>query len=315
MAQVFQFKDGKVTRLSALLSPEDWPGPGAFGQSVAFLGRTLLIAAPEADPDGKANGAVAVYTPSEDGSSYLPQGFLPLAENFANLQGARFGAALVSAGEVVAVGAPAARVRIRHGQNSLGAVLLYKVINSQFELLQQITPNTAIGSNSFGTTIAMDNRHLLVGAPEAEMLNVNRPGRINQAQGAVHLYRKRGELNDWMFRKMLTAEPGKSGQRFGSALAIHGDQILASAPGAAGDPSAPAEALYGFFKPNEVSDIWRQIPLPQFPPEPELRELGDSVLILGDTFYSTALRPDGQAGILLSTAPEPATSRERASRQ
>jgi hypothetical protein len=310
VAYVFQLAEGSVRMLSTLTAPDEWSRTGEFGTDLAFVDSQLLVSAPSGEFEGARTGTVLLFHPSEDGSGFERSEVLPLPEPLKQAQGARFGQALESRRGIVAVGAPLAKSRTRHGQRNDGSVFLFKKIHDTWELLKELSPTSTIGSDSFGATLAMGDDNLLVGAPAADMLNVNRPGRINDQQGAVHLFSKRGTLDDWIFKKTFSAEPGGNNLLFGTSLAVSGNQILAGAPGAlrASGRFTPSRALFTFIKPNDVSDIWRQVPLPDFPPEISPQTIGRAVLLDGTTLYATATLQNQRRGICIS--PEPGSSPE-----
>ncbi|MFI4854495.1 MAG: hypothetical protein ACIAQF_05900 [Phycisphaerales bacterium JB065] len=124
----------------------------------------------------------------------------------------RFGRAVAVDGSIIAIGSP---LDNDAGSDS-GSVYLFDANTGQ-ELIKIVASDGA-ESDGFGSSLAMDGGYLLVGAPGDDDLG--------SASGAVYLFdvSTAQELMKW------TASDGAEFDNFGSAVAIHGQYAVISAP-------------------------------------------------------------------------------------
>ena len=188
-------------RVMAILQPP--------ARVVAADGSVALVSA----PGGQGGGTeVRVYARGADGS-WSGAGALEAGDLRAN---ARYGAALAVRGGLAAVGAP--------GQGRAGTVYVFARGTdggwSRRAALE--VPGLSGGAGLGSSVLFTGDDELAVGAPAAE-------GSV----GRVVLFARTAD-GDWA--ETATLRPGApgSGQRFGTALAAAGDDLLVGAPGAAG---------------------------------------------------------------------------------
>ena len=168
----------------------------------------------------------------------------------------RLGAALALEGDWLAAGAPG----VYAGE---GAVFLYTLEDAGWQQRHRFLMPGSQEFTAFGGNLDMHNGRLIAGAPGFD-------GAANDT-GMAMLY----ELTDggeWVASAQLQPDSPKEGERFGSAVALHGNLALVGAHG--------VSAAYLF---ERRDDRWLQVA--RFSEEVgEVRgNFGDSVALAGDT--------------------------------
>lgn len=218
-------------RVHAVTLPPRWPAeaagwmtlphPGAdrtagVGAAIACSVRLVALGAPHAGcgQDACDAGHVLLHAPGQRGATVLAP---PNSE-----PGARFGAAVAAAGDLLAVGSP--RADGGPGAIDSGAVDVFDVAEGQNGMLHarpiaRLVPPTQSTSGRFGASIATDGDRIAVGEPGAGT-GIPRPG-------AVHVFRRHGGA--WRLEVTLRASAGAVGWH-GAAVALAGANLLAGAP-------------------------------------------------------------------------------------
>jgi hypothetical protein len=207
----------------ALLHTFDDPTPtelGAFGVTLAIDGHRVLIGADEDHLlPGLFSGQVYLF----DTSGSLLQTF----DNPSPELGDRFGDAVSLDGSRVLIGAS---FDDTNGENVGQAYLFDATSGALLQTFDDPTPSTNPGFNvgdSFGSSLAMDGRFVLIGAPGDDSYGVN--------VGQAHLFdRTTGELLQTLDDPNPTSiavDPGCCfvGDRFGFAVALDGGRALVGA--------------------------------------------------------------------------------------
>ncbi len=168
-----------------------------FGSAVALEQRTLAVGDPESD-----TGRVHVFT-RRGASSWTPS---------AQLTGpARaFGRSVSVSGQLIAVGAE-------------GVVVVFEGSGQAWEEQAVLRAPETRSVRSFGAAVAVGQRYLAVGAPEA-----NNPA---PDSGAAYIYERERARPAWSLHDELATVGAGLDARFGSALAIDGDTVAVGAPG------------------------------------------------------------------------------------
>ena len=200
-------------RAEAAAAPEEM----SMGRVMAILQPPARVVAADGDvalvsaPGGQGAGtAVRVYVRDPDGS-WSAAGSLEAGDLRAN---ARYGAAMAVRRGLAAVGAP--------GQGSSGTVYLFARGADGAWGREAALDSPALGGGAgLGSSVLfIGDDELAVGAPSAD-------GSV----GRVVLF-ARGAGGGWAEAgTLLPGDPGP-GQRFGSALAAAGDELIVGAPGA-----------------------------------------------------------------------------------
>ncbi|HVY31346.1 MAG TPA: FG-GAP repeat protein [Polyangiaceae bacterium] len=213
-AYVFEREpDGSFTQAARLVTPDSPPQAAQFGYAVSLSGDLALIGAPYFDFGGVANPGVAYLFKRNAGGSWLEE---------ARLQGAAqpnlyFGYTVALAQQVF-VGA--------WGYNR---VYLFARDGAHAQLAQLSPPDAAFGDR-FGSALAVDAGHLVVGAPYA-----------NAETGAVYLYEQQ-QNGSWQLQAKLAGQ--QAGDRFGRSVAIKGDVALVGSQNGATRLQRSASAVW-----------------------------------------------------------------------
>ncbi|WP_420617354.1 choice-of-anchor B family protein [Candidatus Palauibacter sp.] len=200
-------------RAEAAAAPEEM----SMGRVMAILQPPARVVAADGDvalvsaPGGQGGGTVVrIYARGPDGS-WSAAGSLEAGDLRAN---ARYGAAMAVRGGLAAVGAP--------GQGGSGTVYLFARGADGAWSHEAALDSPALGGGAgLGSSVLfIGEDDLAVGAPSAD-------GSV----GRVVLF-ARGSGGEWAeAATLLPGDPGP-GQRFGTALAAAGDELIVGAPGA-----------------------------------------------------------------------------------
>jgi hypothetical protein len=190
------------------LFPPNNAGDGAsLGASVAIDGDTIVVGAPHstANPDG--SGAVFTYARDHaPGTSFLfPTGTLEV-NAFGGL-----GTAVAIDGSTIAASA------LNAGVN--GAVFTFSTSgNSVRGPEDELTPKLPAKANLFGSSVAMDQDRIVVGARGA-----------GKNEGAIFQFARHGAANRHE-KVRLQAEPSERLAQLGTSVAVDRDTLIAGAP-------------------------------------------------------------------------------------
>jgi len=193
-----------------------------------------------------------------------------------------FGAAVDWSGGALAVGRPT--------EGRTGAVTVYVDVDGRLEEHATLAPETLVRGDQFGRALAFDGAWLVVGAIEAEEVYVFRAedegvegvariasegpegllfgrrlalhdgvalvgtDRADDGRGAVTVLSV--EDGEWAIRQRLQPPQVRAGERFGSALAIHGDRALVAA-NQSGLPRRDSKGRVLVFERGE--DAWSMV--------------------------------------------------------
>ncbi|MDX2040011.1 MAG: putative Ig domain-containing protein [Acidobacteriota bacterium] len=212
-------RNGVSWTLQGRLTAQDGARNDYFGSAVALDGDTLAVGAYR-DDNGANEDQGAVYVFTRSGTVWTQQPKLT-ANDGAKFDG--FGNALALAGDTLVIGAPGDTI----GQNAYqGSAYVFTRDGANWTQWQKIVVNGSGVASNFGGALALDGDTLLVGASGQ-----------NASQGAAYVF-VRSDAS-WAFQQQLTAADGKAGNKFGFALALHGDTALVGAPRATvGNPSS-----------------------------------------------------------------------------
>lgn len=210
--------------------------PGDFlGSSIAIHGKTVVVGAPHEDSNAKTvNGDATNNSSKNAGAAYV---FVLDNSNEWKLQAYLkapdpsrddlFGTSVDIYEDRIAVGAP--------GNQGKGSAYLFDRVGTQWRLIEQFTPH-APGLHDlyqkFGTSVALGDDVVLVGAPEndSDGRGITRSLNNNdnaKHSGAVFVYRY---LTDWRPEVVLKSPNSDAGDRFGDSVAIHDNWIVVGAP-------------------------------------------------------------------------------------
>lgn len=185
-------------------------------------------------------------------------------EDDGNPSASRFGRAIAIYGDTVAVGA----ATHEGGAVGSGAVFVYVRDGLEWQLEQVVAASDAANGDRFGASLALEGDLLVVGAPEADPLQM--------LEGAVYVFRR--TMDGWSEEAKLIASDASSGMNYGRVLDIHGNTIVVGAPGARVSGTIGGAA----YVVEEGSQGWTEVaklssPQPQFG-----ADVGHSVAIGGE---------------------------------
>ena len=148
-------KQGNQWRQEARLRPADVAPSSAFGNTVAYDGRLIAVAAQQAD-----SNAGAVYIFRDSAGTWKQEQKLTIPVQPAFRPNAQFGAALLCHEGMLYVGAPGLT-------NCMGAIIRFThdSANNRWNPVGGLLPFDATPGAQFGTTMTMMGNELWVGAP------------------------------------------------------------------------------------------------------------------------------------------------------
>jgi len=190
---VFQFND-KWEQVGRIIASDGHPDD-QFGLSVAVQGDQILIGAPGRN---QSRGAVYVVTQNADGSFSESQILIP-----SDLRsGDRFGSVLDIEENLSVISAPSQ-------YESRGAVYAYMHESDQWSLMSELSPDFLTESSRMGSSVAIKNGRIFVGAPFHE-----------QRLGVVLEIELDLESNQMQVRNLLQPFKQERSSQFGVALAV-----------------------------------------------------------------------------------------------
>jgi len=231
------------------------------GRAIAISGNTLVVGADLADA---AHGVVYVYTWSDSESQWVEQAKLYPSDRSSAGRGLGFGRAVAIDGDVLVVGAP-----LDSTNTSLtGAVYIYGRSDGLWQLETKLWADDAALEAEFGEAVAISGTTVLVGAPVKDTVYVfaRANGVWRQQQklqdqdpadsafgAAVSIYGSTAAVgaplfdasgqadagqvtvytrdnHGWRERATLTPADAQPDEKFGSALAMYDEWIVAGAP-------------------------------------------------------------------------------------
>ncbi|MFN7783360.1 MAG: FG-GAP repeat protein [Lysobacterales bacterium] len=211
-AYVFTRNNGLWTQ-QAKLTANDAVDFDGFGYSVALSGDTALVGARGADvltnPD---QGAAYVF--SRTGISWSQRAKLVANDGAARH---RFGESVALDGDTALIGAWGQD--LGNGRYR-GAAYVFVQGNGVWTQQAKLVAADGSTSDQFGFSVALSGESALVGAYLTEI-------GTNSDQGAAHVFTRSGA--QWSQQALLVAEDGSNGDRFGSAVSLHGDTAVMGA--------------------------------------------------------------------------------------
>jgi hypothetical protein len=203
-------------------------GGDAFGFSVAFAGRDLVVGAPGVDVDGHhAQGAVYVFAP--EGNAWTQVAELTAADGAADDQ---FGFSLSAQNGVTIVGAPGTSFTtgglLKSETSAQGAAYIFSEGTSGWSRSSQtaeLTASNGATDDSFGTSDALSGSTAAVGAPNAS-------GGQGARAGAVYVFEE--AESGWSTgtqKGTLVSGGSQAGDGLGTSVSASEGTIAAGAPG------------------------------------------------------------------------------------
>ncbi|MGH7463559.1 MAG: choice-of-anchor B family protein [Longimicrobiales bacterium] len=248
-------KQGSTWRAAGTLAADGITGADAecnqygycstqFGITLAAAGDWLLVGEPGSapgeaprrrrgqEPEPAPPGVVHTFKRGADGS-WIRQGRLQPADG---APGDGFGAAIALAGGRALIGAPNARAAADStisraaadsaisgaaGDSAIeraGRVIEFVLVDGTWREAGRIAVSPEL-NGAFGAAIALQGDIVVIGAPGSD-----------DGRGAAFLYRRDPRTGVWSGQSQLAAADAESGDRFGTAVALDGDDVWVGAP-------------------------------------------------------------------------------------
>jgi hypothetical protein len=232
--EIYQKQSQWVRRPSIV--PDDLQPGDQYGAAVVLSSAMLVVGAPLADRGDGPVGQAYVY--AGGGSNWVEWARLwgPYPEPYA-----RFGAAVAIVEDRVLVGAPLHDAAAADG----GAVYVYRLSGSQWEVEEVLTNPDAEAGAAFGAAMAASGSRVCVSAPGEDTTGSD--------TGAVYVY----EIVDdaLVLVARITSPDPDPGDRFGESVALR-DEIVAVGEPRDGELGAQSGAVYIF----DGADGWSASP-------------------------------------------------------
>ena len=225
-------KSGDTWSQSQKLTVSDRDNDDYFGWSVAIDGDNIIVGASEKSSDGKDhNGVVYVFTKSGNTWSQSQKLTASDKDNWDN-----FGYSAAIDGETTVVGAYR---EDSGGKDNNGAVYVFTKSGDIWSQSQKLTASDKDDVDKLGTSVAMKNSTVAIGAIEGDS-----DGKTNN--GAVYIFTKSGDT--WSQSQKLTASDKDSGDWLGYSVAIEGSTVVIGAAGESSDGKFLNGAVYVYKK-------------------------------------------------------------------
>ncbi len=225
-------------RRTATLTPSQPTGLDRFGSVIDLDGDTAVIGArTTADEEQPGAGVAYVFRRNAGGKWYREDRLRPTAGD------RRFGRAVALEGEIAAISG----LERTGGEPGAGTVALFTRSESGWRRETRLPADRDYGRGGFGDALALDGETVLVGAPGETTEDGYRAG-------AAYVFARSGDR--WLRTARLRPPVGQSDDRFGRAVALHGDNAVIVAAGAqnrtTGGPATGAAHLF-----SRVRGRWR----------------------------------------------------------
>jgi LPXTG-site transpeptidase (sortase) family protein len=214
--------NGKTWLLQARLVAKNASAGDTFGVSVAISGDRILVGATGVDltdpgeKGGELENAGAAYIFTRSGSVWSQQAQLTAADpaeedSFGSSVALERGTAVV-----------AAETKSLPPLINLGAVyVFYNIAGKTWKEQAKLLPSDPYLGDYFGSSVAIEGDRIAVGAIQTPPLGQSGPGK-------AFVFKRSG--TKWSLETRLKAEGGRSGDSFGSAIALYGSTLVIGAP-------------------------------------------------------------------------------------
>ncbi len=203
--------------------------------SAAIDNSTAVVGLPWNDTNGKtAQGIVYVF--EEKGSWQQVARLIPNDGQAEDL----FGSSVAISGNTIIVGSQRSKT---DSGIAKGAAYVFTKEGNNWQQKAKLQASTGKAFDDFGNAVAIDDDIAVVAAKGNEVNG-------ETARGSVYVYKRQG--GSWGLAKTLIAQDGKSGDRFGSAVAIDGETIVVGAESYTYGNQVSQGAVYVF----KAQDNW-----------------------------------------------------------
>ncbi len=199
------------------LSIDDGSAGDWFGISVAIDGDSAVVGAYYDDHD-RGSDAGSAYVFQRVGGAWSELQKLTASDGAA---GDQFGISVAIDGDHAIVGA---YLDGNDNGSNAGAAYVFQRIDGTWTEVQKLTASDGAATDWFGTSVAIDGDHAIVGAFLGDTGN-------GRDAGAAYVYQR--IEGTWAEVQKLTASDGAASDQFGRSVAIDGDYAIVGASGGA----------------------------------------------------------------------------------
>ncbi|MGJ8639998.1 MAG: Ig-like domain-containing protein [Opitutaceae bacterium] len=190
-----------------------------FGEAVDVRGPRVVVGAPGTDRDSLLNvGSVYIFQDVGGFWAEIQEISGSAAGASPSDANANFGQAVALAGDAaIAIGAP---LENADGVSNNGAVYIVQEAAGSWQIFQKVSRgSTAGGNDGYGTSLAITDNYLFVGAPMED----TDPQGFND-DGIVYIYERSGQLN----LNFLTtlSRPFAEGGYFGDSISVDDEDLV-----------------------------------------------------------------------------------------
>ena len=180
--------------------------------SAAINNSVAVVGLPHNNTDGKvAKGIVYVF--EEKNSWQQVARLIPDDGQAEDL----FGNSVAISGNTIIVGAKHSKT---NNGVTKGAAYIFTKQGDSWQQTAKLQVSSGKAFDSFGNAVAIDNNVAIVAAKDSDVGG-------ESARGSVYVYKRQG--NSWNLTTTLIAPNGKSGDEFGSSVALNGENIVVGA--------------------------------------------------------------------------------------
>ena len=211
----------------------------AFGYSVDLSGDTIVVGAAYDDASSSDSGSAYIYRLDPSDNTWNEH---KLTASDASSSDA-FGSSVAVNNTMVAIGAQLADDR--------GALYVFRLDPSSNLWHQtKIVASDANVADFFASSIALDNNHIIVGAPQDDD--------TGSASGSAYIFRFDPSDNTWNQSK-LTASDAAANDQFGSSVSFHGSIAVVGSP--YDDAGASNNGSAYIFRLDPSDNLWKETKL------------------------------------------------------
>lgn len=233
--------------LAKLLANDAEPDDN-FGYALSVSGTTAVIGAWQNNAPSNNSGAAYVFERNHTADSWHQVAKLvPDADN----TGDQFGRAVAIDDDFIVIGAQ----WDDDAGNDRGAAYVYRrtpEAATPWSRDGKLTADDGAFRDFFGQTVAISGSRVAVGAP-ADHTDLN-----GSDSGSVYVFERNAQTGTWVQTQKLIAEDGEPNDIFGTALALHGNWIIAGAPDHNPSEINNAGAAYVFRRSSQTG-LWDQV--------------------------------------------------------
>jgi hypothetical protein len=227
------------------------PRPSAsdeFGGAMAIDAATLVVSEHRNDDLGAAAGAVYVYEKDlgGDGNWALVRQIYASDAHHDD----KFGISVALSGDTLVVGS----FLDDDGGRDSGSVYVYERDaggQDNWGEVAKLTASLPSAVDRFGISVALDGATLVVGADKYD-------GTASDA-GAAYVFERDADTGSWAEVSLLTASDRRGYDKFGVAVAVHGDTLVVGANQENNSGGSDAGAVYVFKRGVEGIGNWDEV--------------------------------------------------------